>query len=292
MRLAILDHHLNNYHANTFLRLLREGKVRSDAEIVAAWESHPTGEDWCVKNGVRRGVTIEDTCKDADAVMILAPDNIDAHLALCQQAFPLNKPMFLDKYLAPNVGEAQQIVALAQQLGIPLLCSSGLRYAQEVQDLLHELNAPIEEMYARGMGKWAGYGIHTISPLVRAMGGNVKRIADTGTATVRLIALDYGEGRFATAEVRVAENGYQVLPWQVGVRPAGDTKYYTAQVAQFEQFYINQLQAILDFFGTGQPDMSLEDALAVVAILEAAERSQAEGGAWVTMESVYGGSTA
>jgi predicted dehydrogenase len=275
----MIDHHLNNWHADTFLRLLRSGTLGTDAEFAVAWESNPTGDDWCAKNGVPRAETIEDAVTGADAVMVLAPDNIAFHKPFCERVLPFRKPTFLDKFLAPTVADARAIVALARHHDVPLLCSSGLRYAQELEELLVDAPQPITELYSRGMGKWSGYGIHTVSPVVRAMGGGAQRIADVGTLTARCISVDYGDGRRATIEVRDCSNGYEVFPWQIGFRDG--EAYRTTVVQQFDRFYANQLKAVLGFFASGTPDITPEQAIEVVAILEGAERSLAGGGTWV-----------
>ena len=75
MIIGIVDHHLNNYHADKFLSLLRGPLQGEGLEIVSAWESDPTGDDWCEKNSVRRANDPDDAVRDADAVMLLAPDN-------------------------------------------------------------------------------------------------------------------------------------------------------------------------------------------------------------------------
>ncbi len=164
-----------------------------------------------------------------------------------------------------------------------MLCCSALRYAAELNELLRDVPQPITEMYSRGMGKWQGYGIHTVSPVVRAMGGGVKRIIDTGVPGASFVTVDYGAGRRATIEVRACENGYEVCPWQLGIRVGN--KYRVTTVTQFDQFYANQLQAVTAFFASGQPDITPEEAVEVVAILEGAQRSQEAGGVWVSLEA-------
>jgi hypothetical protein len=283
MRICLVDHHLNNFHADVFLRLLRAGRAGADAEIVSAWESAPVGDDWCAKNGVRRADSPEDAARDADAIMVLAPDNIEWHRDFCARVLPLGKPTFVDKYLAPTVADAREIVALAEQHNVPLLCCSALRYAEELNQLLQDAPQPITEMFARGMGQWQGYGIHSVSPIVRAMGGGAQRIVDTGVPGASFVALDYGDGRRATIDVHACENGYEVFPWQLGFRVGN--RYRVTTVTQFDQFYANQMQAVTAFFASHQPDITPSEAVEIVAILEGAQRSQANGGVWVPLET-------
>jgi hypothetical protein len=187
----------------------------------------------------------------------------------------------VDKYLAPNVADAKAIVALAERHNVPLLCSSALRYAQELTELLTDAPQPVMEMYSRGMGQWQGYGIHSVSPVVRAMGSGVKRIIDVGVPGASVVSLDYGGGRRATIDVRACENGYEVFSWQLGIRD--DDLYRTTVVRQYDQFYANQMKAICAFFASHQPDITPEQAIEIVAILEGAARSQAAGCVWIAL---------
>lgn len=279
LRIGFVDHHLNNYHADVFIKMLRDGRAGETVEVVAAWESDPIGDDWCAKHGVPRAASPEAVAEEADCLMVLAPDNIGEHVGLCRRILPAGKPTFLDKFLAPDLVSAGEIVGLARQTGTPLLCCSALRYPVELDELLAGVPLPVGEMFSRGMGGWSGYGIHSVSPVVRAMGGAVRRLIDVGGPDARVVAIDYGDGRRATIDVRNCANGYEALPWELGIR-VGD-RYRRVQVKDFESFYANQLRAVLEFFRTGEPDISLDDALGVVAILEGAERSQKAGGVWV-----------
>src|SRR5256885_66546 len=113
LKVAFLDHHLNNFHADKFLSLLRGPLVGEELEIAFAWESNPTGEDWCKKNNVPRADSALAAAQAADAIFILAPDNTEEHLKLAHVALPTGKPTVIDKFLAPNVKEAKEIVSLA-----------------------------------------------------------------------------------------------------------------------------------------------------------------------------------
>src|SRR5205085_8186047 len=130
--------------------------------------------------------------------------------------------------------------------------------------------------HVRGMGVWSGYGVHPRALALRVMGPDVRRIADTGTAMDRTVTLDYGGGRRAVVDVRDAVNGYESLGWTFTAK-VGD-RYVGAKVADYDGFYTNLMRRTAGFFKTSSVDMPLEEALAVVAILEAADRSQETDG--------------
>jgi len=283
IRVGVLDHHLNNYHADKFLSLLRGPLASEGVEIAAAWESHPTGDDWCARQGVPRAGSPDEAIRGMDAILILAPDNVEAHLEMARMALPAGKPTFIDKFLASTGEEARRIVDLAEKSGAPLFSASSLRYAVELEDALPALGASVPECHARGLGSWAGYGVHTLSMALRLMGSTPRRLIDTGTPSGRVVTLDYGGGRRAVAEVRTASNEWDVLGWAFGGR-AGDA-WVAATVRDYDGFYANLMRRVAAFFRTGVSDMAPREALMVVDVLESADRSLSAGGEWVPLSA-------
>jgi len=281
LKIGFVDHHLNNFHANTFLKLLHEDLASEDVRVVAAWESHPTGEDWCAKNGVERKGSIVELIESADVIMVLAPDNLADHLALCEQVLPAGKPTFIDKLLSPILPDAEKIVQMAQQYGTPITSSSALRFAVELEAMRPQLTGTISEAFARGMGEWMGYGVHTVALIVGLMGTRATRVADVGTPASRFLAIEYADGRRATVEVRDCENMWNVFPWVFGAK-VGNT-YHVETVKDYNGFYLNLMKMAVQFFKTTQSPVSPQEALEVVRILDASNRSQLAGGAWVTL---------
>lgn len=281
IKVAFIDHHLKNWHADTFLRLLRGPLADEEVEVVSAWESDPLGEeDWCAKNGVRRADSIEDAVTSADCVVVLAPDNVEDHPELCSVVLPFGKTTMIDKFLAPTYQEAKSIVDLAAKHGAPIWSSSSLRYAVELESAMEELlSGKVTEGRFTGMGKWAGYGVHTLAMSLRVMGLGVKRIIDTGTPTGRNVTLDFGDGRKANLDVRHAANEWDHFGWSFAAK-IGD-KYVGAKIADFEGFYANLMRRMAAFFRTGRSDMDIAEALCTVRLLQAADESQVRGGDWV-----------
>lgn len=280
LRVGVVDHHLNNYHADTFLRLLRGPLAGEEVEIVVAWESNPTGEDWCKKNHVRRAATIEEAVKDVDAVLVLAPDNIEEHPELAKAVLPFGKPTLIDKFLAPTAAEAKEIVELSKRHGAPIFSSSALRYAVELEAALPVMKREsVTDTLVRGLSQWDGYGVHTLAMALRILGYDVRRLIDTGTKTARVVTLDYRDGKRAVVDVRTAVNEWQILGWSFAAR-VGD-HYVAETIKDFDGFYANLMRRAASFFKLGKSDMPVEEALMIVAILEGANRSLKAGGEWI-----------
>ncbi len=280
MRLGFVDHHLNNFHANKFLQLLHGPLAALGARVECAWESDPVGDDWCGNNGVRREASPEAVAAACDAVLVLAPDNIDAHRELCARVFPGARRVLVDKFLATTTADAAAIVQDASARGVALFSASSLRFAVEHRALFTPEAHPAEA-FARGMGDWEGYGIHTLSLVVASLGIGVRRVLNGGNADTTFLTLEYADGRRGWVEVRRAANQWEVFPWCFGFR-FGD-QYRTGVVRDYDGFYANLMREAVRFFETGDSPIATAEMLEVVAVLEAAAVSLSRGGAWVEL---------
>ena len=264
MIVAFLDHHLDNWHAKVFLGLLRDR-----GHDIVAYETDPVEGDWCAANGVRRAEGVDEAIDASDAIMVLAPDDIDAHLDLCLGALAAGKPVWVDKQLAPTVDEAQRIVRMAEYHSTPLAAGSSLRHAVELEEVLIE---GIEEGFFTGYGTWERYGVHTVAMALRAMGGGVKRLVNVGTPMMPTVALEWADGRRATLVVAQGEGANAAFPWRFALRKHG--AYVHGTVTKFAEFYERQLEAVLNDF-EGRVSHSADEMLDTVKILQAAPTARA-----------------
>ena len=282
MTVAFLDHHLENWHAKVFLQLLRER-----GHDVIAYESDPldTG-DWCAAHGVPRARSAVEAVAQADAVMLLAPDDIAAHVPLAEAAIPSGKPLWIDKLLAPTYPEAEGIVRACEAHGTPLTSGSSLRHAVELEAALASL--PLEkdgggvvrfdEAFFTGYGAWERYGVHTVAMALRAMGGVVVRLLSAGTDLMANVTLEWADGRRAALVVAQGEGASAAFPWRFALRRDG--AYLHGTVTDFEGFYVRQLDAILlDFESRKGHDP--HEMLDTVCILELVPQVRDSG--WVAL---------
>lgn len=283
MKVGFIDHHLNNYHANKFLSIFKEGKAGEPVEVVCAYESNPEGEDWCEKNNVPRAKSAAEVVEKSDAIIVLAPDNVDAHLELSKEAIASGKPVLIDKILSNSVKDARTIIANAKEGGSPIMSASSLRFSVELEQLLSLVGAgPYEGIFSRGFGKWRGYAVHTIQPALRLLGGRVKRVIDTGQGTNHLITVENDAGNRAYIDMRECENQYEATPWQIGI--LHHKNYEVITIKQFDEFYVNLLKAAVKFFKTGESPVPVEEMLDQVLVEVAADSSFNAGGNWVEVE--------
>jgi len=284
MKIGFIDHHLNNYHVNKFLSIIREGKAGEGLEVIAAYESNAEGEDWCAKNNVPRAQSSAEVVEKSDAIIVLAPDNVDAHVELSKEALQSKKPVLIDKVLAKSVEDARKIVADAQTAGTPIMSSSSLRFSTELEQLLSLVGeGPYEGIFSRGFGKWRGYAVHTIQPALRLLGGRVKRVIDTGQGSHHLITIENDKGNRAFIDIREAENQMEATPWQLGI--LHHKNYEVITIKKYDEFYENLLRNAVKFFQTGESPVPVEEMLDQVLVELAADNSFNGGGQWIEIQS-------
>lgn len=286
IRIGWLDHHLYTHHSQVFLPLILDELGQGRFEVVAAYESHrdPGKGDWCAENNIARVDSPEQVVAASDVLMVVSPNNPEAHLDLSRVALASGKPVYVDKYLAHTVEDAREMVKIARENQTPLMTSSSLRFAPEVLDLMDKTDGPYENVFARGMGRWRmHYGVHTIALALRAFGPFIKRICDTGTELDRAVVLDDGARR-CLIETHECENQDEVSPWELGVRVSN--RIETREIVYQAQVYKNLVVEFLKFFETRESPVSLEEQFATVAVEQSAEESRLAGGAWVDFPRV------
>lgn len=280
MKIGFIDYKLNNYHSTTFHRLLTDVVDKGEHTIVGAYETNPEGEDWCAKTGVKRLSSAAEVIDKSEAVIVLAPNDVDRHLELARLPLASGKPVLIDKNLSNTVQDAREIARLAKEGGSPFMSSSSLRFSAELEELLPEIaGKQIQTVFSRGFGKWRGYSVHTIAPALRLINRPIKRLIDTGRTGTRLVTLDCGD-ICASIDVRESSNN-DATPWQLGV--LADDKYYVVTITRYEQFYTNLMHEAVRFFKTRVAPLSPEEMIQEVAVEVGADESLKQGGAWVSL---------
>jgi predicted dehydrogenase len=261
LRLAFVDHELDNFHANTFLSLIR-GELAARADVVACHADRAeSGRAWATRQGVPWVDDPRDLRGKVDAVAVLAPSNPETHLAQCERVLPLRLPTFVDKTFAPDLATARAIFALADRWGAPVQSSSALRYT-EAQRVAAEL-APIREMTATGGGSsFAEYAIHPLELAVSVLGHEARTVIRAGTPRRSQLLISFSGGRSAVVNVEVGDAPFSA-------RLAGDRGERTVAI-DLARLFADACSAMIDFLADGRPRVDRRETLAIRAILDAA----------------------
>lgn len=263
MRIAFVDHQIDNWHANRFACLLKEHHPEVRLTGVYANEKGDLSQ-WSRQNGAQAVDCIRDLADLADAVMILAPSNPETHWELCRQVFPLGKPVYIDKTFAPDYDTAKRIFAEADRLGVPIQTSSVLRYS-EVQSTLRSLE---EEVIPLHMAVWAPgdnfheYLIHSVELVISVMGPLVKDVSYREVAGFHHIELQFAGERMAVIHFQVEH----ATPYFAVVTTSD--KWGRPIAIDSTHLFRNGLEAIVAFFRDPSTAIDRRETLAIMKTLD------------------------
>ena len=267
-RIGFVDLNLDNYHANVFLQALR-GPLASRGFTVAGASGTKTAESraWAEKNRVPFFEDDVELNAAVDYFMVLAPSNPEVHLDLCRRILPFGKATYVDKTFAPNHNVAQKIFALADEHGTPIQTTSALRYTN-VQDEVRK-ETKVEHMVAwGGGGSFDEYAIHPLELLISVMGPDATGLMRRGTAERAQLLIEFTGGRTGVVNVFPKTN----TPFAASFTTEKRTRYSEVDASKI---FINNQEAILDFFAAGKPNVDRRESLTRMRLLDAARDPRA-----------------
>lgn len=269
-RIGFVDLNLENFHANVYLKLLREDLRERGFEVagctgIEAAESRA----WAAKNSVPYFDTVEELDKQVDFYAVLAPSNPEVHEKLCRRVFPCGKATYVDKTFAPDLAAAERIFALADECGVSMQTSSALRYTN-VQQRVGELGASaVRHMVTWGGGSSFGeYAIHPLELAVSCLGAEAQRLMRRGTGNQSQLLLDFSGGRTAVVNVYTSAT----TPFAAAVTTGERTEYLAVDSGRI---FLNLAAAMLDLFEQGQAAIDRRESLMIRRILDGAEQQKA-----------------
>ncbi|MFP4028971.1 MAG: Gfo/Idh/MocA family oxidoreductase [Candidatus Brocadiia bacterium] len=269
--IGYVDYELDNYHANVYLKHLREDLTDRGFRLGGCFAlEEESGRDWAKKNHVPYFASPGELNEQCDYFMVLSPSNPELHLDLCKLVFPFGKPTYVDKTFAPDTATARKIFELADKHNVVMQTTSALRYTN-VQDEIKEMGSPtIEHMVTWGGGRsFEEYAIHPLELAVSCMGPGVESVMRRGAGTQSQLLANFSGGR--TAVVNVYTNAQ--TPYAASITTADETRIIEVKTADI---FLNTLSAVLDLFEKGKPDIDRAESLIIQRILDAAEEPEAK----------------
>lgn len=231
-------------------------------------------EEWGVKVTTDLGETVE----GCDAIMMCINDP-SLHLEYFKKIAGLGKPIFVDKPLADNTGNAKAIIEHASENKTRFWSSSSLRFVPGLVEACAKVPEPSLVSTFGPLGKAAAgssivwYGVHAVEMMQRALGRGARIVRTIADETGAVIVVRYPDARRGVVELCTGA-------WHYGGFVRGsEAVSFTADTSRL---YSDQLVEIIRFFEGGPAPVAPEDALEVTAILDAAQRSADSGKAEAT----------
>ena len=218
-RIGFVDYNPDNFHANIFLKILREdlsdrGFTVSGCHALLDSE----GKEWSSENEVSYFESPDDLNANVDVFAVLAPSNPEVHMELCEKVLKYGKPTYVDKTFAPSLEIAEQIFGLADQHGTAIQTTSALRYT-EVQEFVTENGGreALRHMIAWGPGRsFEEYAIHPAETVVSCMGEDALSLMRRNDGDFSQLIINYSDSR--TAVINVCTNSKTAYAASLGTR--------------------------------------------------------------------------
>ncbi len=296
LRVGIIG--LDTSHVVAFTKLLNDSNVQEDLAGCRVVAAYPKGSP-DIESSVSRvpgyteqvrgmGVEIVDSIPaliERVDVVLLETNDGRPHL---EQVLPVlrgGKPVFIDKPIAGSLADAIAIFDAADQYKVPIFSSSSLRYSEGAQELRRGKigdivgcdaysPSPLEKTHPDLF--W--YGIHGVETLFTVMGPGcqtVRRVSNDGTD---LVVGEWKGGRIGTFRgIRRGASGY------------GGTAFGSKAIAALGPSggYRPLLVEIVKFFHSRVAPVDRQETLEIYAFMEAADESKRQGGAAVSLESMF-----
>jgi predicted dehydrogenase len=224
--------------------------------------------------------SIEELCQKVDGVMLESVDG-RPHLEQAKIVIAAGKPLWVDKPVADDLADVIELFRLAKENNVPCWSSSAMRYDEGVAGAQgNEELGQIVACDVFGSSSWAEkhpslylYGIHAVEPLFTVMGPGCETVQRTKTDGVDLVIGVWKGGRIGTfRDLRGGKTDFTTIIY-------GKNKMITAKSSG----YAPLLKQIVKFFQTGNPPVPAEETIEIYAFMSAADESQAQGGAPVSI---------
>ena len=267
IRIGIIDHFLDEWHANMYPGWIRDPRHGGKFDVVSAWANidSPNGiptDEWCKRNRVNRALSRSELVDCCDAILVLSPDNPEYHEALSAEALMSGKPVYIDKTFALSLDSAKRMYETARIHKTPLYSTSALRYATELKWLTKHVDSGnrVEFASVRGPGSFATYGIHQIELLVRAMGAGAQSVIAFGSNMAPILHFEYADNRHSIM------NHLKNCNFSIALQTTHENCFVTDIMDGFWDGFIDDL---LRFFKTRHVSVKEGEVCSAIAMYEA-----------------------
>lgn len=289
---------LDTSHVIAFTKLLNDSKDREHVpggrvvaafkggskDLEASWSRVEEYTGQLEKNfGVKIVPTIEELCKQVDAVMLESVDG-RPHLEQARPVIAAGKRLFIDKPIAGSLRDAIEIVRLAKQNNVPLFSSSSYRFYESLRTVKDTDVGELKGAISYGPAHlephhpdFYWYGVHPAEALFTIMGQGCESVVRTATADTDVATGTWKGDKIGT-----------LVGLRKGTTPHKVIVFGTKSVAEQKGGgnYAPLVREVIKFFQTGISPVPPEETLELFAFMEAADESKRQGGKPVRLTDV------
>jgi Oxidoreductase family, NAD-binding Rossmann fold len=224
--------------------------------------------------------SIEELLKRVDVVFLESNDG-RVHLEQVRPVLKARKPVFIDKPIAGSLADAIRILDEAKKAGVPVFCSSSLRFGKSTQAVRAgsigrvksaETTSPASLEKTHPDLFW--YGVHGCESLFTVMGAGCVSVTRGTTADGRIEVTGKWDGG-RTGVFRESKT--------YGGKAVGEKG--EVAIGTYDGYDVLLFEAV-KMFRTGNAPVTAEETIELYAFMEAADESKRRGGAEVTLKEV------
>jgi predicted dehydrogenase len=216
----------------------------------------------------------------AEAADLVFVESVDGrvHLDMFRRTVKFKKPTFIDKPFTVDLGEAREIVNLAQRNGVPMMSCSSLRYSEKLCAALAngrdgivgcDVFGPMNEEVTQPGLFW--YGCHTVEMMVTIMGTGCREVRCVRNEGNDLLTAIWADGRMASLRgLRGAHTDFGAT-----IHRKDAAQFVDARAGR--PGYVGLIEAIMRSLPQGTSDVPATEMIEIVAIIEAANKSRQTG---------------
>ncbi|MFA5858105.1 MAG: Gfo/Idh/MocA family oxidoreductase [Elusimicrobiota bacterium] len=293
-KIGFIDHYINNFHSNNYVKWIRQGKFKESMDVAYAFEETVSNNvditAWCKNNKVEKLLTPEEVVEKSDYLMVLSPNNPERHWDLCEKALSSGKPVYVDKTFALDVKMAKKLIALAEKNNTPMFSTSALRYSVELESFINNVKKEkvIPFVSTRGPNEWCVYAIHQIEMMVMLIGTGAKRVMRTGAGNAVVMNIDYGDDKrsaVANCILGTTKIDAQTFGQDFELSAMFDTGG-ACGIPRIDvgKCFLRLIDDICDFYETRKIKVPHEQTLEVMRIIDAGNRANEKPYTWVEVE--------
>lgn len=214
-----------------------------------------------------------DECSEGVDAVAIVDDGTGGQWKYAQVPLRRGVPTFCDKPLAMTAKAAQEIAGLSRQTGTRFMSASSLRFVPDVLALAKEAPALGEIHLATAAcgNELVYYGIHALEMAYAVLGRGAVSCLNVGQPGRNVVRVRFRNGR--DLMLLVAEREWMRAGYQINLYGAKGWRTLTPNLADL---YWYLLAAFIDLVRTGRESVPIDEAVEVIAVLEAGKRSLAE----------------
>ncbi len=227
-------------------------------------------ENW----GIKVSENFDECVTGCDAIMLEINDPA-YHVEYFMKAMKLGKPIFLDKPMADTYASGKIIYDLAKKNSICVFSASSLRFVTAVTDAKKALSDPefVTVYGALGVAPAGSsvvwYGVHAMEMLQKLMGPGAESVKATQDDKGVVCIVKYKNGSRGIVELNIDSYLYGgVVRTKEKVLPF---------VVDMSMSYTLQLKEIARFFAGDEVNVTMDDTLEVMDLLDTTQRSLDSG---------------